>query len=891
MTTTPERVAAQVATIAKRRPEARVFGIHTTGPWSGGDSVIVDGRRMPVAYCRSPLEITAHLSSLPEEDSLVVLTPLTDQALGLDVLARLPGRRLNHLDRWELVRHAFGATHIDPRLPTHGWVAESLLGALPGGGFAPVPSGWLDADSAWRILLQCYLKLNTGRPDAVDLIHWSLDAEWVSRYRALPEPFRSGIRERLAETAGALGGILADAMESGQGTDLLPIGLVCEVLFVGEGPRSPALSQAVARLEPLVAGRTLNEDQGQAWFEAARNVFDRLDGMQRRDSIERAEHLLEALKAMSFTDRSTVLSAGFQQQLAAFGRILNAYLDGKAGPAEAEAALERVRRHRAREGDPERVERLEMAQRLVRRLGRGSAQAIPSLGKAIEAFVRDGVFVDWARRYLLGGDAIAELGTAFGRLYRRIRELREPENRRFAERLQEWNRAPKAERGFLPIEAFLDKVVAKVAAQAPVLVVVIDGMDGGVFEELAADLQQRGWLRWAPGLTGHRPASTAGEALLSVLPSVTEFSRTALLTGRVQPGSSSTEKTGFAAHAGLRAVSHLSRPPVLYHKGELTDTAAEGLSPTVRESLACPEQRVVGVVLNAVDDHLAKSEQLRLQWTVDSFRFLDALLYEARVAGRAVLITADHGHVLEEDGTRLPGDSEERWRSYGEPLAEQEMVFEGPRIETATRKRQVALLWSESARYCQKRNGYHGGATLQEAVVPLGVFLCVGQELAGCQPVAEYTPEWWWSPAVTDVVEPVPLKKGRRRPSPLPPGQARLFETLETASATATSDWIRWLFESEVYRAQSRLAGRLAPPEKIVRDVLSLLESRHRRAPRRVLAQAMGVPEFRLRGILAGLQRVLNVEGYQVLAVEEATGAVSVDVELLGKQFQLGVRP
>ncbi len=885
MTTTPERVAAQVATIAKRRPEARVFGIHTTGPWSGGDSVLVDGRHMPVAYCRSPLEISTQLSSLREEDFLVLLTPLADQALGLDVLARLPGRRLIHLDPWELVRHAFGATHIDPRLPAQGWVAEALLGAMPGDGWAPVPSGWLDADTAWRTLFQYYLKLDTGRPDAVDLIHWSVDQERVSRYRALPDTFRSGIRERLAETAGALGGILADAIESGHGKDLLPIGLVCEVLFVAEGRQSPALSQAVARLEPLVAGRTLNEDQGQAWFEAARNVFDRLDGEQRRVSIERAENLLEALKAMPFAGLSTVFSAGFQQRLAAFGRALNAYLDGKVDPTEVEAALERVRSHRDREDNPERMARLEMAQRLVRRPGRGSAPAIPSLGKAVEAFIRDGVFVDWARRYLLGGDAIAELGTAFGRLYRRIRELREPENRRFAERLQEWNRAPKPESGFLPIEEFLGKIVARVAAQAPVLVVVIDGMDGGVFEELAEDLQERGWLRWAD------PACIAGQALLGVLPSVTEFSRTALLTGRVQPGSSATEKAGFAAHAGLGAVSHPSRPPVLYHKGELTDTAAEGLSPTVRETLACPEQRVAGVVLNAVDDHLAKSEQLRLRWTVDSFRILDALLYEARVAGRAVMITADHGHVLEEHGTRLPGDSEERWRAYGEPLAEQEMVFEGPRIEAATRKRQVALLWSESARYCQKRNGYHGGATPQEAVVPLGIFLMVGQALDGWQPVGEHTPEWWWSPAPTPVAEPLPLKKGRKRPPPPPRGQAHLFETLETACVTAAPDWIRFLLESEVYRAQSRLAGRLAPPEKTVRDVLSILESHHRRAPRRVLAQVMGVPEFRLRGILAGMQRVLNVEGFQVLAVEEATGAVSVDVELLGKQFQLGVRP
>jgi hypothetical protein len=148
----------------------------------------------------------------------------------------------------------------------------------------------------------------------------------------------------------------------------------------------------------------------------------------------------------------------------------------------------------------------------------------------------------------------------------------------------------------------------------------------------------RSWRRTSSSEAGcGGPGSTAGGALLCVLPSVTEFSRTALLTGRVQPGSSATEKVGFAAHADLRALSHPSMPPVLYHKGELTDTAAEGLSPTVRETLAHAEQRVAGVVLNAVDDHLAKSEQLRLKWTVDSFRILDALLYEAHVAGRAVL--------------------------------------------------------------------------------------------------------------------------------------------------------------------------------------------------------------------------------------------------------------
>ena len=440
---------------------------------------------------------------------------------------------------------------------------------------------------------------------------------------------------------------------------------------------------------------------------------------------------------------------------------------------------------------------------------------------------------------------------------------------------------PQQEKGFLPIEQFLDKVVAGVASKEPVLVIVIDGMDGGVFEELSEDLRHRGWVRWAD------PSGVGSGSLLSALPTVTAFSRTALLTGRVTSGSSGNEKPGFANHAALRSVSRSTKPPVLFHKGGLTDAAALGLSPVVRESINSSEQRIVGVVINAVDDHLAKSEQLRIKWSVNSFRVLDALLYEARIAGRAVVLTSDHGHVLEEDGQRLTGESEERWRAYGEPVSDQEMVFEGARIRAATGMDQVVLLWSEATRYCQKKNGYHGGATPQEAVVPLGVFLSIGQELDGWQPLAEYVPEWWLV-SVSAEVTPQLAKKGGKKPPSTSKGQASLFETIEREAESPASAWIQQLIDSEVYTAQLRLAGRLAPPSKTVQEVLATLEARRSRVPKRILAQAIQAPEFRLRGILAGLQRLLNIDGYQVLSVEEETETILLDIELLKKQFQLG---
>lgn len=879
---TPEQVATQVAVIRKHRSEGRVVGIYTPGGWTGGDEIAVNGERVPVAFCRSQLEISERLAALGDTDGLVLLTPLPDQSLSLDVLARIAGRRLVHIDRWEMVREAFSATQIDPRLPMQGWLADALLGAMPEGGFSPVPSGWLDADTAWQTLLGHYVGLVTGWPDAGDLIRWNVDTECVSRYAVLAEPLRSGIRDRLAESAGALGEIFTTTIETGQGANLLPIGLVCEVLFVGGGRRSATLSQAIARLEPLVGGHTLTTDQGQAWYEAARSVLDSLSPGDKQIWVERSEGLLADLKANRFAGLSTVFSTGFQQRLEAFGEAVVRYLDDKAEIKDIEDAFGEVLRHKECENNQERMERLEMALKLVRRLGSSVRETTQTVGGAVESHLADGVFVDWARRSLLGGDPIERLADAFGRLYRRIRDFRESQNQVFAERLRDWYKVPKPEKGFLPIEQFLDKIVAVVAAKQPVLVVVIDGMDGGVFEELSEDLRHRGWVRWAV------PSGVGSGALLSALPAVTEFSRTALLTGQLKPGSSGTEKSGFTSHAALRTVSRPTKPPVLFHKGDLTDAGAQGLSPVVRESINSPEQRVVGIVINAVDDHLAKSEQLRLKWPIDSFRVLDALLYEARVSGKAVVLTSDHGHVLEEDGKRLTGESEERWRAYNEPVSNQELVFEGPRIRAATGMERAVLLWGEGTRYCQKKNGYHGGATLQEAVVPLGVFLSIGQELDGWQPLAEYVPEWWLASAPAEVKAPQPAKKGGKKAPTPPKGQASLFEALEREVEAPASAWIQQLVDSEVFVAQQRLAGRLAPPSKTVQEVLATLEARRSRVPKRILAQAIQAPEFRLRGILAGLQRVLNVDGYQVLSVEEETETVLLDIALLKKQFQLG---
>ncbi len=44
---------------------------------------------------------------------------------------------------------------------------------------------------------------------------------------------------------------------------------------------------------------------------------------------------------------------------------------------------------------------------------------------------------------------------------------------------------------------------------------------------------------------------------------------------------------------------------------------------------------------------------------------------------------------------------------------------------------------------------------------------------------------------------------------------------------------------------------------------------------------------FRMRGVLSTLQRMVNLDGFPVIAIEQATGTVSIDLALLRTQFEL----
>jgi len=83
------------------------------------------------------------------------------------------------------------------------------------------------------------------------------------------------------------------------------------------------------------------------------------------------------------------------------------------------------------------------------------------------------------------------------------------------------------------------------------------------------------------------------------------------------------------------------------------------------------------------------------------------------------------------------------------------------------------------------------------------------------------------------------------------------------------------------------MAGRVLVTNEQIGRLVTPLANRGGTMTGRALASAMSLPEHRLAGLLAVVQRILNVEGYPILDCQESSDTVVLNVQLLKKQFEL----
>jgi len=1028
----PGQLAIQLHAALKKDAAAdRIALVWSQPPDEPEAEYETQGVRFRVVYCPSELALREQLVDYrPNGTRLVLLTPLDDTRLGQDVLARLWRHHPLRLSPWRTLQDLLGVREVDPRLTRQAWLAEALLGCFDQYRDRIGATAVLDAEQAWRALALALLGFDAPQNDIRSLMQWSLTPGVQARFAAAPEPVREHLGDWLALGALQYADLVLALFQAGHGDGLVAAGLVAQVLHHPALGESQEVFLARGRFaERFLGGRKIPLETLQAFAEEAGALVATLVatemGVQAAAQVAAAEDTLAALDALELAAVSDLLPAGFELRLTGLAQAIQRALPsrqpepvsgelksrqaeplrGVSQPPQAESprgaltsrqadplggaltlppveslreALSAVQRHLRALAQPDRLERAAMAVRLAQWLLADRPLAGHDARETVQRFAAEGGFVDWARARIWAGDENEALDRAYRALTGRVVERREQASEVFGRQLAAVARGDAMGPAVLPVEALLEAVLTPLARHKPLLLVVMDGMSRAVFEELAEDLGRKQWIEY-------RESDVGGpRSLLSVLPTLTRFSRTSLLAGALVTGGAADEKRLFAQHAGLKGISSTRFPPLLFHKGDLSQAGGGGLAAPVRELVAGREHRVLAVVINAVDDWLDAGSQVAVHWTLNQMSLLRQLLEAAREAGRALVITSDHGHVVDHDMQYRPseataewGEAGTRYRQQGATPATGEYEVAGTRyleqggtptagecevtgVRVLTAGKRIVLPWSEKIRYGGNKLGYHGGGSLQEVAIPLGIFLgAADPEIpAGWRELARENPDWWqlgteprpvagaeakanveaeaglegekqrgplaMAPvarrarpdprSLGDLFETVPAEVTTSAFSPLSPALPRegggslkgCVTTAETTlstttgaaagSATATGakaaeapppDWVTDLLGSAIFAQQKARCGRVPiGDEQLAALLRALLRHGGQLAPTR-LAQELNLPRARLGGFLAGVKRLLNLDGYPVLAEDRDSGRVSLNSELLKTQFQL----
>jgi len=880
---TESLLISQVEPLRSKVKAGETIGVFSVSRWQGRETLTIAQETWRVAQCDSVLELREQLSS-DASSPLIVVTPLATTEVGDDVRARLYKQRLLTVDPWTLLIARFKARQVDPALRRQPELAEAALDALGQAEPLPAASGVLTPEAVWQVVVRHRLGLDSPRPDLQAFLEWLATDTSTARWQSLDDALRGRLRAWFALQLGEMGEVLLQCLEAGYGSEALAIGLAISVLQVGLGDAQSrvTLGTAQGRLERYNGNQALNLTLIRQWNGASEQWATRLCGSGKvnevREELVRADRILESIGASEYAVESNWSPLGFQQRLANFALALNSGDSGQLRQAlaavsahEAGSRLEELRGRR---------DRAEMAARLCRWLDR-KADTAANMDAAVEQYLQDGSWVDWARHQLLTGDEPEAVSRSYRRVFDRVTERREQENRVFAGLLATATATNQFGSNTIPIEHVLDKVVAPLARRVPagVLAVVMDGMSWAVLRELSPDLGRHGWLEWVP------VDDARLECALAALPSITSNSRASLLCGVLVSGGQAGEKRGFGEHSGLRAAGKASFPPVLFHKDEI-GTSGGDLAEAVRLEIRNPNRKVVGAVVNVVDDSLEGPEQLAIRWSLDQVPVLRALLSEAREIGRVVILLSDHGHVLDHGSTlNRVQDASDRWRGSGagQMPSKDELIVSGARV-IADGQRFISPV-TESVRYTpNRRQGYHGGLTPQECLAPIAVIAPSLGEIEGWQVQAPVPPDWWMESAEAAPVA-APRSTPRKGKAPARPSLPLFDEPAKQV------DWVAALLASDVFAQQLEVFGGRLKKEQ-VEQALRVLAERNCVQMKPAFAQRLAVPPIRVDGLLASIQRILNVDGYPVLTVDSSQ-TVRLNLTLLREQFALneGAQP
>lgn len=903
LTATPPVVRALLEEARGKRYSRGVLGVRAQPRWDGPDTFTHEDVPVRVVPCVSALAVREALLNRDPAGWLVLLTDRDDADLGAGVLAHLIGHRVRTPDPWQAVATRFAASGIDARLvsgsalgsvSTQRDLATGLLAVTPFEGWPPAPGGVLTRDHALAAVAQHYLHCGVSGPemDAVAVFRWSTEPDSATRVADLREVGGDTLTDELlgwlASRCGAAAGCVLALLRAGRLPDLVPLGVVTGVIanegVLRDGDLDRVSADARIRLETRLGGVSPGRPELISWGRDAATVagellLDPQTLAAGKRVIARADALLADLRAEALAEASELLRSGLTERLVRLSRALRCALNAAVphdvdapwvqpeDSAAIEGAWDAVAGHRLGDLD-HRVPVFRAAVRLARWLATPVSAGVSSLIGLIGRHRDADAWVDSAINHAAVGVGDPDLGRALGAVLEAARRRRDSHDRTFANALATHTASQDPDLAARHLENLLPEVVLPLTRQTPVLLLVMDGMSVGVATEVMSSALGTGAQGWVEALL---PAADRRAAALAVFPTLTEISRASLLSGTLVTGAQSQEHRGFSAV--VRAAGLTGR---LFHKKPL-DVSQPGFAVADDVGAAIDDvegTRLVACVLNTIDDALDRSDPAGTAWGVDAVKHLAPLLERAGRTGRTVILTADHGHVVERRaGTQrsYPDISSSRSRAAGTP-GEGEVLLAGPRVLAHGGRAVLAV--DERLRYGPLKAGYHGGASPAEAVVPVCV-LVPGDVPEGSELVlaAPQEPAWWSGPV-------------RAGAAPALGQPLTLFDE-PVAEPSAGAELAAAVLRSRSFARQRALAGRGMTIEHLDPLLAALLDAPDRRLAPAAAAAAAGIPVSRLRGAVAQAQRLLNVEGYPVLRLDVDGATVVLDETLLREQFDV----
>lgn len=855
---------------------------------------VAGGRSVRIRPCISSLAVRAALVDTADGDYLMIITDRPREDIGETLLAQFRDQRVQLADTWHSVARLFGASRVSRDLRQTGTAVADALLRHAASAYPAAPSGVVTLNHAMGPLASAVLGIAADELTPVGLMKWTQAQQGRNRWRSEDQAVREAIANWIATEVGSVGFLSLAVGGSPGAVDAIVVGLACDVLWPAEAgagfygtsaSKAPAEAMAArARLERFVGDRALDPVEARQFADTARGFVLRMalaNDIARGALTRQVEVLVTTdLHWPEGAESSTLLPLGYTARLHRLSDAIDEAVTGvdpSVAISNVEVGLADLLTHESARTDfGSETERAEMAVRIVRWFAQKDGPVPGSLADALSRQMATDAWVDRAVADVSAGSSDEHVAAAYGLLCATALTKRQVNDLQFAKLLVDATLRESDATGVLLIEDILDSVVKPLADAEKLLLIVVDGMSASVAAELADGALARGWREAVPAGGEQRRGA------LAVLPTLTTHSRTSLLTGKLTSGTQVDEKSAFPQVTG----------GPIFHKGDLQAGMGQALATAVRDAVT-GSATVVGVVLNTVDDTLAKHDPDGTDWTIQNVQYLGPLLEVAAAVGRTVVLTSDHGHVVERGGPSHPvAGAANRWRPADSgPVREDEVLVTGRRVLAGDGTIIVPAV--EQLRYASRTAGYHGGATPAEAVVPIVVLVRDPEMLPdGWALAPAQAPSWWYEPA-TGAADTSNKKAepSKRRKAQTPPKQDEaLFDVsiAEPAGDVSRASLAVQLVASDVYRRQHSKVGRAALRDEAVVAVVSTLVSNGGRADRDAVAGAAGVGPARFNQAMSMLRRILNVESYEVISIDADQHTVLLDEVLLRTQFGLG---